>query len=155
MKLTVNDLYAMNPPDGSNPLKETYEAGLPFKVSMTIKRLTDDVTKELGIVDPERVKLVTEYGKPKKDAKGKVVPNMYITPILGAKNFKEWDEKITEFGNTFVEVTYSPIDLDKLADDMGDKIVKGDFVSIVDQLNKIHEREAEEAKKPKEKEVTQ
>ena len=151
MKLTVNDLYAMNPPDGSNPLKETYETGLPFKVSMTIKRLMDDVAKELGIVDFERVKLVKEYGKPKKGEE-----NMYDLPKPGTKKFNEWNEKITEFGNTFVEVTYAPIDLDKLADDMGDKIIRGAFISVVSDLNKIHEQEEEAKKeKPKEKELAQ
>ena len=148
MKLTVNDLYVMNPPDGSQPLNDAYEAGLPFKVSMTIKRLMDSVTRELGVIDPERMKLVKEYGKPNKDKEG-----LYDMPKPGSKKFKEWNEKIVELSNTLVEVTYTPIDLDKLADDIGDKIIKGAFISVIDQLNAIHKRQEEEASKPKEEPV--
>lgn len=147
MKLTINDLFAMHPPgDRDSRLKETYDDGLPFRVSMDIKRLMDDVAKELAIALPERNKMLDKYGKINEDK------SAYILPKEGTKKYGELMVEMTELGGHFVEIGYSPIDLDKLAADMGDKIVKGAFISIVDQLNKVHEREEEAKKTPEGKE---
>ena len=148
MKVTVNDLYAISPPGApSDPVLEAYKDGLPWEVSMAIKRLMDSVAAELVVANPERTKLLEQYGKLNKEK------TSYDLPKFGTKKFNEWNKEITGFGNKPVDIVYEPIDLDKLAGDMGNKIIKGDFISIVDSLNKVYEQE-EEAKAVKEKDGT-
>jgi len=143
MKLLVGGLYDLANGKAGKELAEAYGDGLPPRVSIVVKRLLNSVDAEIKVVEPERIKLLSQYATKNEEK------NTYDLPDMKTKKGKEFIGLWNELMGTETEIKYEPIDLDKFVDAMDNigKIIKGSVLDLIELLNKTYEFEKEAPKK--------
>lgn len=103
MKVTAKDIYL-----GAESLKTILDEKLPIQIAYNLSKTTEEVSKIMGIIEEERVSIVTKYGKKDKKNGGYIIPENDLISISSANN------DFTEYLESEIDVNISKIDISEL-----------------------------------------